>query len=530
MIIETIQSFLQRLPLVGGIQLNSTWHLVGVTLAALLLLWRFWAFTVRPALKPDEPPELPYWIPVLGQAIEYVRDCHGVLTRARKHFGNTLEPYSITLGGQKVYVLTAPHDVSLAYKSPTLSYDSFNLDFTILYGVTPTSVHKVFAEPSKGAPRHSDPERNPQNKSVAHWSEELYRQQLHPGERLDLLAQNFVICLRDSVDWNHLARGHSTASDGVIQDVSLLKLCKDVIIDGATRVFFGERILQIEPDLAEAFCQFDNHSYMLMYKYPSLFANVMFGAKKRVNDAFTRYFELPKEQRQGETWLATMEEREFRDLNFGNQDIAKFFSLMHWVVNANTYKLCFWLFAHLLHDPALYAAIKEETDRTITDKDDIDLARLTKACPRLEAFLNEILRFTVSSQSTRRVDSPTVIGNKTLQPGAFVFIPYRQLHFNEDVFGADAHEFKADRFLQNPELAKHPSFRPFGGGTTYCPGRFVARQEVCVFVALMLHKYDVALVGAMGGQTFPRVNDRNPALGAVGPVPGDDLRIKIRRR
>ncbi|KAL8768270.1 MAG: hypothetical protein Q9194_005746, partial [Teloschistes cf. exilis] len=395
------------------------------------------------------------------------------LAQGRKHFGNTLEPYSILLGGQKVYILTAPLDVSLAYKSPTLSYDSFNLDFTILYGVTPTSVHKVFAEPLKGAPRHSDPERNPQNKSVAHWSEELYRQQLHPGEKLDLLAQNFVLCLRDSVDWSRLACGNAKATHGVIEDVSLLKLCKDVIIDGATRVFFGERILQIEPDLAEAFCQFDNHSYMLMYKYPSLFANVMFGAKKRVNDAFTRYFELPKEQRQGETWLATMEEQEFRDLNFGNQDIAKFFSLMHWVVNANTYKLCFWLFAHLLHDPALYAAIKAETDRTFTNttnNENIDLARLTKACPRLEAFLNEILRFTVSSQSTRRVDSPTIIGNKTLQPGAFVFIPYRQLHFNEDVFGADAKEFKSERFLQNPELARHPSFRPFGGGTTYCPG------------------------------------------------------------
>lgn len=64
MIIETIQSFLQRVPLVGGmLQLNSTWSLVVVTLAGLLLLWRFWAFTVRPALKPDEPPELPYWIP-----------------------------------------------------------------------------------------------------------------------------------------------------------------------------------------------------------------------------------------------------------------------------------------------------------------------------------------------------------------------------------------------------------------------------------------------------------------------------------
>lgn len=33
------------------------------TISAILLLWRLWVFTVLPALRPDEPKELPYWIP-----------------------------------------------------------------------------------------------------------------------------------------------------------------------------------------------------------------------------------------------------------------------------------------------------------------------------------------------------------------------------------------------------------------------------------------------------------------------------------
>ncbi|KAI4132829.1 MAG: hypothetical protein LQ338_000533 [Usnochroma carphineum] len=444
-----------------------------------------------------------------------------------KYFGNSLEPYSITLGGQKIYILTAPQDVSLAYKSNTLSYDSFNYDFTILYGVTPAAVHKVFAEPAKSTSKGGDRDNNPLNKSVAHWSEDLYRQQLHPGERLDLLARKFVVSIRENLKWACVSILHVELTDGTSGEGSLLSLCKQVIIDGATQVFFGDSILQIAPNLSEAFCQFDNHSYMLMYKYPSIFANVMFSAKAKVNDAFTTYFGLPKEQREEATWLATMEEKEFRKLNFDNADIAKFFSLMHWVVNANTYKLCFWLFAYLIHDTALLDAIREETGRTVTGHD-IDLNHLTKECPRLEALLNEVLRFSVSSQSTRRVDSPTVIGGKTLQPGAFVFIPYRQLHFNEDAFGKDADKFVADRFLKSKELSRHPCFRPFGGGTTYCPGRFIARQEVYIFVASMLHNYDVGL--ASEGQRFPRVNDKNPALGAVGPMPGDDVTIKIKCR
>lgn len=30
---------------------------------ALLLLWRLWMFTILPILRPNDPKELPYWIP-----------------------------------------------------------------------------------------------------------------------------------------------------------------------------------------------------------------------------------------------------------------------------------------------------------------------------------------------------------------------------------------------------------------------------------------------------------------------------------
>ncbi len=36
---------------------------VFVSTAGLLLLWRLWRFTLLPAIRPDEPKELPYWLP-----------------------------------------------------------------------------------------------------------------------------------------------------------------------------------------------------------------------------------------------------------------------------------------------------------------------------------------------------------------------------------------------------------------------------------------------------------------------------------
>ena len=28
-----------------------------------LLLWRIWTFTILPVLHPDEPKQIPYWVP-----------------------------------------------------------------------------------------------------------------------------------------------------------------------------------------------------------------------------------------------------------------------------------------------------------------------------------------------------------------------------------------------------------------------------------------------------------------------------------
>lgn len=36
---------------------------VAVVVLVGLLLWRLWTFSILPALRPNEPKELPYWIP-----------------------------------------------------------------------------------------------------------------------------------------------------------------------------------------------------------------------------------------------------------------------------------------------------------------------------------------------------------------------------------------------------------------------------------------------------------------------------------
>lgn len=187
--------------------------------------------------------------------------------------------------------------------------------------------------------------------------------------------------------------------------------------------------------------------------------------------------------------------------------------------------------AYILVDPKLHASIRAETSPAIRQDSDttnvVDLSYLTSHCPRLEAVFNEALRLNAASISLRYVTEPTIINNQLLHPGSKVIMPYRPLHFDPQIFGPHPDRFNPDRFLNNPALAQNFSFRPWGGGSVLCPGRFLARRAVCAFVAMALHEFDISIVE---GQRFPRRDEITPNLGLMAPVKKDDLMIRVQRR
>jgi cytochrome P450 len=129
------------------------------------------------------------------------------------------------------------------------------------------------------------------------------------------------------------------------------------------------------------------------------------------------------------------------------------------IVN-NAYKLCFWAMAYLLFDPPLFVTIKMEIKSAHCDSLPGLETRLEE-CPRLMAFYEEVLRLATASASIRTTEADTSLGNVTLRAGGKVLLHFRQLHFNEKVFGDNAGVFNLERFLKNRNLSKSPSFRPF---------------------------------------------------------------------
>ena len=195
--------------------------------------------------------------------------------------------------------------------------------------------------------------------------------------------------------------------------------------------------------------------------------------------------------------------------------------------------------AYILYDQRLLSTLRDEISPAISENSLGLEYRLEQGCPRLRAVYHEVLRLTASSSTVRGIQCATEIGDKVLGAGANILIPYRQLHLNPEIFGSNADQFDPERFLRNGNLSKNPSFRPFGGGRTYCPGRYLAEREILTFVALALHRFDIRITASKSYDDekarnvlpkFPRIDNKKFCLGIMEPIKGDDLILDITRR
>lgn len=94
-------------------------------------------------------------------------------------------------------------------------------------------------------------------------------------------------------------------------------------------------------------------------------------------------------------------------------------------------------------------------------------------------------------------------------------MPYKQLHMDPGVFGSNADRFDAQRFMNEKVLERSASWRPFGGAKTHCPGRFLARREVYMFLTVLVFRFDMKLVSRPGESMphFPKADTSIPAGG-----------------
>ncbi|KAL8909703.1 MAG: hypothetical protein Q9207_000012 [Kuettlingeria erythrocarpa] len=490
------------------------------------LLWRSLTFTILPILRPKDPRQLLYWIP--GHAMPLIKDAQALIAYG-KYDRN--EPFAMTVAGRTIYVATAAEDIAAIYRNnTTLSWDAMLDELLVGFGVRSSVIPKLWQKPSAPGP-YDCAEGGKKGLSIVHTTLDLYKRQLLPGAKFDTFSEVLLGRIDEWLSWNRVQQRYGTAG----RLIPLKDLCTEVLVDVTTRTLFGDGLVEVEANIVRHFLDFNNDAWMLVFQYPQKKGSKLMTARRRILDALVNYLEGSDEIRMGRSWLVEKVTERLEFEGIGSEDIAALLLMVYWAANINPYRLGFWMMAYILFNPALLNTLRAETKCAVSDK--IDANYLVNNCPHLEALYLEVMRIVNGALSARKIVADTPMGTKILRKGNTILIPFQQLHRDKNAFGPDPAAFEPERFLLDKSLRNSASYKPFGGGVNYCPGRFLAKQEMLVFVALLINRFDFEIPPTLSKsrssyqpQSFPELDNSTPALGVNGPVPGMDVYVSIRRR
>ncbi|KAK4203384.1 cytochrome P450 [Triangularia verruculosa] len=514
---------------------------VAAALCLALLIWRVWTFIIIPALRPDEPKLLPYWIPFLGHTWAFFRNPEKLINNGFHYFGSN-KPFALTVAGKRTVILRNVQDVASVWRNTqALTIDGFVVEALGAFGITKPTLKKIFTDPrdlikdDESQARSLLIRENPQKKGYMDWERDFFTAQLLEPDRLRKLLDKYLSHLQEVLAWDNLSpsyvvpRSSSEPPRDKSTTVSLQVFCRYTVSYCSTVTFFGPKLQQVAPQFLQDYQDFERLSWKVFYRLPAFLARSSHAAKEKAIDGLEKYLSLGEEERPELETIFQAINNELTHLGVGRRDVAAFIVVIIWAINNNAHKVAFWIFAHMLHDPAYLNAVCREIDGAYATPDaEPDMNVLLTACPHLDAIWYETMRVYNATSAIRHAKTDCIIGDKRIRVGDQIVAPFRQFHLNREIFGADAGSFRPERFLENKGLHRAKGYSPFGGGYTYCPGRLFAQREIYLFVAETLRRFDLELVPRPGGPRMPQVDERIPSPAAMGP--DEDVLVRLTPR
>ncbi|PQE02868.1 cytochrome P450 protein [Rutstroemia sp. NJR-2017a BBW] len=502
----------------------SSAFLVAAILATWLVLWRVWRFTVRPYLRPQDPKELPYWIPC--HALSFFQNSDKLIERGLDFTRRTHEPFALQVGFNKFYIVTGPRDVAEVYrKVSTLNWDGHLTQVLTNFGFKGSALDLAWHKPIPGEKCyvHKNPV-NPKQLPLIKVIEEIYIAQLLPGIHMTEMSSQFIKSLKDSIHPSNLDFC-TLQMNGRNRRVSLRNLARYTLVEAATFSMFGHTLHRLNPDIVQNMLDFNDQAWMVFFGLPEMFSSKVAKARRTMTETMKQFANLPEIERVGQAWGIQQVLKAQETVGIDIDSRACMLLLIFWAANSNEYNITFWLIAHLVSNSTLLEQVKAEIEMGWKDGE-LDIKHLCANAPTLDGAFHESLRLNGGAMMSRKVLEPTMIGDKLLQAGTNVLMPSRQLHMNEQVWGDDYKHFNSRRFIEDKGLLKHSSYRPFGGGVSYCPGRVMAKEQVYAFIAILFRRFDVKLAQGLD-QKFPVLDESTPSLGITGPVKNMDVLMDL---
>jgi cytochrome P450 len=205
-------------------------------------------------------------------------------------------------------------------------------------------------------------------------------------------------------------------------------------------------------------------------------------------------------------------------------------------VLGNTTPCALWMLYHVFSDNRvltdvrreIFALVHEEHDEVGNTVHCIDLAAIRTSCPILMSTFQETMRFRAVNPGPRVLIEDVRLDDRyLLKEGSILMIPATVQHSDAAAWGDDVGDFNHMRFARRPTTGrKKPNrvaFRAFGGGHILCPGRHFASNEIMVFAALMVLRFDITPIK---GKWVEPICDNMPAQSGF-PIPDEDIEIEL---
>lgn len=257
-----------------------------------------------------------------------------MLMSRREYFKNSNEPYALSVAGEKLYVLTSPQDMkTVRENTSTLSRYELTRDFVIALGLKPAVGKTVCSSSMQGDKLNLMLRSGAMQKPFIQAVENFALEKQNPilEQPLNGLQEDFIQHIEKSMRWNCLSAKYTKFTSVDEKEISLFGWCREVMVNAATRSYFDEALLQIEPNLSQVVFDFDNKTCGSITKHPHKLGNFSSAAKEKAIGAFTAYLRLSKVQRAGEAHFVRDLEEEYRRLGLDEENLATLMMIVYWV-------------------------------------------------------------------------------------------------------------------------------------------------------------------------------------------------------
>ncbi|KAJ7411992.1 25-hydroxycholesterol 7-alpha-hydroxylase [Willisornis vidua] len=467
--------------------------------------------------KTGEPPLINGWIPYLGKALIFRKDAFKFLLDQQKKLGDI---FTVHIAGRYITFIMDPFQyVYVIRNSKQLEFHEF----------ANKMASKTFDYPALSKGKFPDLKEN------------LHRiYQYLQGKPLDIISDHMMKNLQDIFEWKC-----SQATDWETE--KMYKFCCSVMFEASFVTLYGRVPAadghKVISEIRDKFIKFDA-------SFPYLAANIpieLLGATKKVRKELIHHFLLQNMTK----WLGGSKVVQARQDIFekyellGDYDKAAHHFAFLWASVGNTIPATFWAMYYLLRHPEALAAVRNEIDHLLQSTGqkrgptyNIHLTReQLDNLVYLESALNESLRMCSSSMNIRISQEDFVLkleGNQevVLRKGDWIALYPQILHMDPEVY-EDPKEYKFDRYIENGK--KKTTFykagrklkyflMPFGSGISMCPGRFLAMNEMKMFLFILLSHFDVELAE----NKAVRLDNSRMGLGILLPDVDIAFRYKLR--